>query len=323
MPPPKGLELLRLIRQHDETVPVVIATGAPSTETAIEALEHGAFRYVTKPFDRMDVLDTVRRAVRVGRLTRLQRQLLDVHSSELDVPPEQELEEVFMRALDQLYLVYQPIVSLSNQSVYGYEVLVRSHDPAMPHPGALFGTAEELGRIKYLSRAIRAMAPAPLCDGEQRLLVNIHPADLLDEQLYDPDSPLAAISDRVTFEIVERATLAEVPDLRQRIADLRSIGYAIAVDDLGAGYAGLTSLAQLEPDVAKLDMGLVRDIDQSPTKQRLVRSFTELCAELNIALITEGVETPAERDALRDVGVDLMQGYLFAKPGLPFPEPTF
>lgn len=323
MPEPKGLELLRRIRKHDETVPVIIATGAPSTETAIEALEHGAFRYLTKPFDRVDLLEIVQRAVSVGRLTRLQRKLLDVHASELAPANEIELEEVFKRALDQLYLVYQPIVSVSRRETYAHEVLVRSHDPALPHPGALFGAAETLGRLQHLSRAIRTLAPEPMAGSGGRLFVNIHPGDLLDCDLYDPDSPLARVADQVTLEITERASLSEIPDLKQRIADLRTIGFSIAVDDLGAGYAGLTSLAQLEPDVAKLDMALVRDIDKSPTKQRLVRSFAQLCAELDIVLITEGVETEAERDALAAVGCDLMQGYLFAKPGLPFPTPSF
>lgn len=323
MPEPKGVELLRRIRKHDETVPVIIATGAPTTESAIEALEHGAFRYVTKPFERVDLLETVQRAASVCRLTRLQQSLLEVHATELSSQPEVELEDVFMRALDQLYLVYQPIVSLTSRETYGYEVLVRSHDPAMPHPGALFGAAETLGRVEHLSRAIRALAPAPMEGRATRLFVNIHPGDLLDSELYDPASPLACIADQVTLEIVERASLSEIPDLKQRVADLRAMGFSIAVDDVGAGYAGLTSLAQLEPEVAKLDMSLIRDIDKSPTKQRLVRSFCQLCEELGITLISEGVETPAERDALAAVGCDLMQGYLFAKPGLPFPTPSF
>ena len=102
---------------------------------------------------------------------------------------------------------------------------------------------------------------------------------------------------------------------------LRALGYRIAIDDLGAGYAGLTSFAQLEPEVVKVDMSLVRGIDRSPVKQKLVRSIIALCTELGIQLVAEGIETPAERDALIALGGDLCQGYLFAKPGRGFPTP--
>ena len=103
---------------------------------------------------------------------------------------------------------------------------------------------------------------------------------------------------------------------------LRKFGYRIAIDDLGAGYAGLTSFAQLEPEVVKVDMSLVRGIDSSPVKQKLVRSIIALCTELGIQLVAEGIETPAERDTLVGLGGDLCQGYLFAKPGRGFPTPV-
>jgi EAL domain-containing protein (putative c-di-GMP-specific phosphodiesterase class I) len=106
------------------------------------------------------------------------------------------------------------------------------------------------------------------------------------------------------------------------VTRLRGLGYRIAIDDLGAGYAGLTSFAQLEPEVVKVDMSLVRGIDSSPVKQKLVRSIIALCTELGIQLVAEGIETPAERDAVVALGGDLCQGYLFAKPGRGFPTPA-
>src|SRR3954468_21607980 len=107
-----------------------------------------------------------------------------------------------------------------------------------------------------------------------------------------------------------------------RMASLRAMGYRIAIDDLGACYAGLTSFAQLEPEVVKVDMSLVRGIDRSAVKQKLVRSIIALCTELGIHLIAEGIETPEERDMLVALGGDLCQGYLFAKPGRGFPTPV-
>ena len=103
---------------------------------------------------------------------------------------------------------------------------------------------------------------------------------------------------------------------------LFTIGYLprIAVDDLGAGYAGLTSFAQLEPEFVKLDMSLVRDVHRVALKRKLIRSMTTLCKEMGIVVVAEGIETVEERDNVIALGCDLLQGYLFAKPGRPFPE---
>jgi EAL domain-containing protein (putative c-di-GMP-specific phosphodiesterase class I) len=108
--------------------------------------------------------------------------------------------------------------------------------------------------------------------------------------------------------------------VRAKLAQLRRIGFRIAIDDLGAGYAGLTSFATLEPELVKLDMTLVRDVDKNPVKERLVRSMTSLCKDLGMLVVAEGVETPQERDALVALGCDLLQGYLFARPAEPFPD---
>ena len=135
-----------------------------------------------------------------------------------------------------------------------------------------------------------------------------------------PESHLSRMARRVTLDITERAALDALADVKARIAELRGLGYAVAIDNLGAGYAGLSSFAQLEPQVVKLDMSLIRGLDASRTKTRLVRSLYEAFRDLDILVITRGVETPEERDALAALGGDLMQGYLFARPGRPFPE---
>ena len=124
----------------------------------------------------------------------------------------------------------------------------------------------------------------------------------------------------MVLEITERASISTIDNVRTRIGRLRDRGFRIAVDDLGAGYAGLNSFALLEPEFVKLDMALIRDIDTSPVKQKLVSSMTKLCNDLGLHVIAEGVETLAERDTLCELGCDLFQGYLFARPGPPFPE---
>jgi EAL domain-containing protein (putative c-di-GMP-specific phosphodiesterase class I) len=155
------------------------------------------------------------------------------------------------------------------------------------------------------------------------LFLNLHPEDLTDETLLAADSPLLHLRSRIVLEITERASIERIVDVRSRIAALRQAGYRVAVDDLGAGYSGLSSFVLLEPEVAKIDMALVRDVHRFPTKQRLIRSLADLCKDMGMTLIAEGVESTAERDVLIDLGCDLFQGYLFAQPGPAFPGVAF
>ena len=152
------------------------------------------------------------------------------------------------------------------------------------------------------------------------LFLNVLPRDLDDPLLYDPHSPLADVAPRIVLELTERSDLAEVKDSLGRVGRLRQMGYRIAVDDLGAGYAGLSSFAALEPEYTKFDMSLIRGIDGSPVKRRIVGSMVTLCRDLGCRVVAEGVETAEERAVLDDLGCDLMQGYLFAKPASPFPD---
>jgi len=128
---------------------------------------------------------------------------------------------------------------------------------------------------------------------------------------------------RVVFEITERASLHRVTGLQKTLQELRAAGFRLAVDDLGAGYAGLTSMAQLEPEYVKLDMALIRGIHTNATQQKLVQSMVNVCQQLDKLVIAEGVEDEAEHDTLRDMGCDLLQGYFFAKPQREPPSVTW
>ena len=119
------------------------------------------------------------------------------------------------------------------------------------------------------------------------------------------------------LEITERASLDSVADAQARVRSLRALGYRIALDDLGAGYAGLTSFAALAPDVVKLDMALVRGLDRDLVKQKLVGSMVGLCRELGILVVAEGIETEGERDAATAAGCGLLQGFLMGRPSRP------
>jgi EAL domain-containing protein (putative c-di-GMP-specific phosphodiesterase class I) len=326
MPRMGGVALLERIRAYDLDVPVILITGNPSLETAIAAIEHGALRYVPKPIEASRLRTVTADAVRLHRLARAKRQALDL-AGEADrlVGDRAGLVTSFGSALDTLWMAYQPIVSWSRREVFGYEALLRSREPALPHPGAILDAAERLDRLHDLGRIIRSRAAEPDAARPEgsMLFVNLHTQDLLDEDLFDAARPLARIADHVVLEITERASLHHVRDVQARVARLRDMGFRIAIDDLGAGYAGLTSFAQLEPEVVKLDMSLVRNAHQQPTKLTLVRTMVSMCRELGMQVVAEGIETAEERDALVWAGCDLLQGYLFAKPGSAYPPAAF
>jgi EAL domain-containing protein (putative c-di-GMP-specific phosphodiesterase class I) len=315
MPGLDGIQLLRLAHTIDPDLPLLLITGSPAIETAIAAVENGAVRYLVKPVPAQDLAQAVSDAAKRRRMALVKREATAVAATLSPRLDRAELDATFNRALDSLWMAYQPIVSCSTREIFACEALVRSGEPALATPAALFDAAEVLDRLFDIGRRIRAsVAATAAAHPDACFFANLHPRDLLDEELFDAAAPLSQVATRVVLEVTERASLQHVADLRAGVATLRRLGYCIAVDDLGAGYAGLATFAQLEPEVVKLDMSLVRDIHNQPTKQKLVGSMVSLCADLGMRLIVEGVETEAERTRLRELGCDLMQGYLFARP---------
>jgi EAL domain-containing protein (putative c-di-GMP-specific phosphodiesterase class I) len=232
-----------------------------------------------------------------------------------------ELEVKLGKCLAGLAMHFQPIVHAADRARFGYEALLRSRDKSLPHPGAILDAAERLEKIPMLGRAVRAqsakvIASAPAERGV--VFINLHLLDLFDKQLTSPFSPLSKVAPRVVLEITERTSLDGEADVRYRVAELRELGFKIAIDDLGGGHARMGTFTPLDCDYVKLDMSLVRDIDQHAMKQRLVRSVIELCREQGTKIIGEGVETEAEARVLVELGCDYLQGYLIARPALPF-----
>src|SRR5229473_2499954 len=288
-----GMGLLRTVRERGLEVPVIFVTGTPQLSTAMQAVEFGAFRYLLKPIDAQQLLEVVERAVRIHKLAQVKRQAKEYLEREQDAD-HRGLSERFSRGLAGLDLAFQPIVRWPEKRLVAYEALLRTTEPSFPHPEELVHAAETLGRVHELGRAIRACAAQRMQKSAMRLFVNLHSQELLDEALYDPKASLSLIASRTVLEITERA-------------------------GLGAGYSGLSSFVQLDPQVAKLDIALVRNLHREPTKRKLVRTITSLCKELGITVLAEGIESCEERDALEGLGCDLQQGFLFARPGRAFP----
>lgn|ERR1700690_1294021 len=327
MPEMTGIEFLKAVRAHDLDVPVILMTGDPGLESATRAVEYGAFRYLAKPVAVQELWETVLHAAKLHSMARLKREALElIGQDRIQLGERAALEVRFTWGMSRMWMAFQPIVGCRARSIFGYEALLRSDEPLMKTPADILDAAERLGRLHELGRAVRAKVAAA-ADAEElagaMLFVNLHSADLNDEELYSVDAPLSKIATRVVLEVTERASLYGVKNVAACVAKLKTLGFQIAIDDVGAGYAGLTSFVQLEPKIAKLDMSLVRSVDTDPRRQAIIRSMKSLCDELGMSVIAEGVETLAERDTLMELGCDLLQGYLFAMPQRGFEAPRW
>jgi len=322
MPDGDGLELLRSVRRVDLDIPVILMSGKPDVETAATALEFGAFRYLTKPLGTETIEKLVRQAARAHALARIRREAATIGGAATAGASDRAgLEVRFDLALEGLWMAFQPIVEAKTGALFGVEALMRSNEPSIPHPGALLDAAKQLDRLPALGRRTRTLAGRALRDAPQipALFVNLHPLDLLDVDLVAESSPLTQIASRVVLEVTERESLVASAALTDRLDRLRELGFRIAVDDIGAGYSGLTSFTDLMPEIVKIDMSLVRAIHTSRVKQRTVGALCTLCHEIGTLVVGEGVETSDERDCLVELGCDLLQGYLIARPSATLP----
>ncbi len=229
-------------------------------------------------------------------------------------------DRVSAAALDTLiethafHMAYQPIVDVATREIEAYEALCRPHLDEFPHPGVLFDVALQQGMTWPLGDAVREMIADDLEKIDTKLFVNLHPAELANPQLLSGHPFSKKEAENIVYEITERSSIADLTTFQDHVATLRRFGYEFAIDDLGAGYASLNSVAQVEPEYIKVDMALIRDIDKSERKQSLVRSLASFANSANIRIIAEGVETEAEAETSREVGCHLLQGYLLGKP---------
>jgi len=313
MPEIDGFQLVAAVRRHDDDLPVLLMTGDPSLDGAVRAIESGAVSYISKPFTHESLAVAVARAARRHGVARMRRRA-ESYAREL-YGDRDELEARFARAVERSWMAFQPIVDVHRHAIFAYEALLRTDEDSLRRTDVLIATAERLGKVPELGCAVRraVAAAAGQAPSDALLFVNVHGLELIDEELFAEDNPLGAFASRVVLEITERTGIDPAAG-PARVAMLRKLGYRIAVDDLGAGYAALGALASLEPEIVKLDMSLIRDLDRQPTKRRVVAAIATLCRELGSRVVAEGVETEAERVALLGSGIELLQGYLFARP---------
>lgn len=221
-----------------------------------------------------------------------------------------------------LAMAFQPIVDCETGDPFAFEALVRGSNGE--------GAAEVLSRVTPENRyafdqqcrvaAIKGAVEAGILDSGARLSINFLP-----NAVYSPAACIQLTlktardvgfpADRLIFEFTENEQMIDTDHVRSIVASYRKMGFTTAIDDFGAGHAGLGLLAKFQTDLIKLDMDLIRSIDESEPRAIIVSGVVAIAGALGIAVIAEGVETVGEYNALREIGIRYMQGYLLARPG--------
>lgn len=221
-----------------------------------------------------------------------------------------------------LYPVFQPIFCMATGAVLGFEALIRGPQASELHsPERLFAIARQyrmLAALEYASRAVSCARFAEL-NLPGKLFLNMSPLSFTDSQYRDgvTQEILTRVGlnpERVVFELTESQPLDEVDLLKAASEHFQRQGFAIALDDLGAGYAGLKVWSELVPDYVKIDRHFISGIDSDPVKREFVRAMLEIAHRIGNKVIAEGIETRCELETLVSMGVELVQGFYLARP---------
>ena len=315
LPHMDGLEVLQRLREIQPRCVRMLMTGELVLPLVVTAVNVGKVsRVIEKPFDANTLVETVKEALsNHNRLTSMLQNQRGAGSAQ----ERRQLTDVISGS--GLRLAIQPIIRSSTGAVFGYEMLLRSSHPTLDGPGPVLAAAERHGMLRELGSVVVARAAEWLMrlPNSTRLFMNLHPQELVDATALSTRMEVLQLwSDRVVLEITERSEVGANFSWEGALERVKAMGFQIAVDDLGSGYAALNMLAELQPHFMKVDMSIVRNVDKDEHKRRLVDLLCSFAEATDSEVVAEGVETEEEAAALAEAGVDLMQGYLYGEPSL-------
>lgn len=223
----------------------------------------------------------------------------------------------------KLKTYFQPIVDIRKNEIFAYECLSRGirEDGSLMGSHLIFKTASKNDLLYYLDREARetALTNALANNISKKIFINFVPTSI-----YNPETCLQDTLDwvnklgldpyNIVFEVIETENIVDIDYLKTFLDEYRKKGFEIALDDIGSGYSSLSLLADLKPDYVKVDMGIIRNINDNPFKQTIFKALAFIAKQNNIKLLAEGVETKKELDFCISEGVDFVQGFYFSKP---------
>lgn len=218
-----------------------------------------------------------------------------------------------------LRVFFQPIVDLHSRRTFAVEALLRCRRAGFNNPVVLIQHAVDHGFCGRLGKQIRSVAVSE-CSGLP-IFLNVHPIELTERWLVQPDDPIFIHDNDVYVEITESVPFTDFDLVKSVINEVRSRGHLfLVVDDLGAGFSNLKRIIDLEPKMVKLDRELIKEMDKNRKQQLLVASIVQLCLKQGAKVVAEGIETEEELKAVIDSGAQYGQGFLLARPNNPIPE---
>lgn len=315
MPGMDGLTVLTELRRIQPNTVRLLVSGALDLDVVIHAVNRGEVsRVIAKPVRAAELVEAVANSIST-------REVLGqgwVASQDESRTRKHEALRGLLGG-DRVKLGLQPVVSAAGMQVVAFEGLMRVSDEVLPGVEQVLAAAETAGAIPELGAIVarRAADWLGVLPSATQLYMNLHPVELESPSiLMSSMEPLLPLASRVVLEITERCPLPPGGSWIDSIAAVREAGFRIAVDDLGSGASSLAALAEIDPDVLKLDMSLIRGLDGEVRKKRLVEMLCRFAAASGIEVVAEGIETEAEARAATALGVDLLQGYWLGRPAL-------
>ena len=303
----EGLDFITDIKRHAPGSRIIVMTGARAEGLEREALQRGADAVLQKPFE----LEELEAHLPIKPASREPPSAVRIPS----------IDDVIESVL--LVPNFQPIVDLSttdSHAVHGYESLARFHGPLFSVPEILFEYAARKGRLVDLELAcVRGtFAHGAVLAATAKLFINVHPAVIAGERLADALTTAAAMAgvaaERVVLEITEQGSLGDSSVVERQCGELRRRGFSFALDDVGMAYSHLTHIEQIRPVYLKVSQDFGTDFETAATRTKIVRNVLSLAGDFGCELILEGIESAQTRDAARDMGIRLGQGFYFARP---------
>ena len=308
MPVMNGYEICRRIRQDAETknIPIIMLTAKDMSKDKVEGLQIGADDYITKSSDLEELFARIEALLRRGDLFEEVSEVKAILIDELSRIVKEESVEV----------LFQPIFYLLPSKLIAYEVLIRGpeHSP-LENPVKLFQSALDYGMFFDLEMMYRRKALKKIGDvvNKKFFIFNVSPY-IIESEKFKEIMALYTNPKQIILEITERSEIRDFQTYCQTLNMIKSLGFKISVDDVGSGYSSLGSIAQIDPDYAKIEMSLVQGIDASPKKQSLVKAIVSFCQQNKIVVIAEGIESEKELKTILELGVETGQGYLLGRP---------
>jgi EAL domain-containing protein (putative c-di-GMP-specific phosphodiesterase class I)/AmiR/NasT family two-component response regulator len=322
MPAGGGPRAAREIVRSSPRTRVIALSAFEDRATVLEMLRAGAVGYLVKGAAGDEIVDSIHRVAN-GRAS-VSADVVDDIVLELSSQlrrEEIELQRIRTRAAEiqrfvageGLAIHVQPIVDLASRESVGFEALARfrSLPPRPPNEWFAEAAALELGTQLELATIQRAIALLPRLPVTAYLSLNASHRTVRSPELIDL---LSGSAGRLVVEITEHEPVDDYDELADSLRPLRALGVKIAIDDAGAGYASLRHTLALAPDIVKVDISLVRSIDLDRGRRALASALISFADEMDMTIVAEGIETAAELETLRELGVRFGQGYHLAEP---------